>query len=35
VKSNMSFVWGLTGLTLFVMLLMSAIRIYKSIREKR
>jgi putative membrane protein len=35
VKSDMSFVWGLTGLTLFVMLLMSAIRIYKSIREKK
>ncbi len=35
VKSNMSVVWGLIGLTLFVILLMSAIRIYKSVREKK
>jgi len=35
VKSNMSFVWGLIGLVIFVILLMSAIRIYKSIREKK
>jgi putative membrane protein len=35
VKSNISFVWGLIGLILFVMLLMSAIKIYKSMREKK
>jgi protoporphyrinogen IX oxidase len=33
VKSNLSFVWGLAGLVVFVVLLMSAIKIYKSIRE--
>ncbi|MEJ0103166.1 MAG: CopD family protein [Bacteroidota bacterium] len=34
VKQNMSFVWGLAGLILFVLLLMSAIKIYKIIRNK-
>jgi putative membrane protein len=34
VKDNMSFVWGLAGLLLFVILLMSAIRIYKMLRSK-
>jgi putative membrane protein len=33
VKSNMSFVWGLIGLILFVILLMSVIKIYKTLRE--
>ena len=33
VKQGMSFVWGLTGLLLFVVLLMSAIKIYKVIRN--
>ena len=35
VKQSMSFVWGLTGLVLFVFVLLSAIRIYKLIRTKR
>lgn len=35
VKQNMSFVWGLLGLIVFVVLLMSAIKIYKTIREKK
>ena len=34
VKQSMSWVWGLVGLTLFVIVLMSAIRIYKKIRSK-
>jgi len=34
VKQNMSVVWGLVGLIAFVILLMSAIRIYKLIRSK-
>jgi len=34
VKQNMSWVWGLTGLILFVILLMSAIRIYKALRNR-
>lgn len=34
VKQSMSFVWGITGLILFILLLMSAIRIYKMIRDK-
>lgn len=34
VKQNLSFVWGLIGLLLFVLLLMSAIKIYKLIRKK-
>lgn len=32
VKQNMSWVWGLIGLILFVVLLMSAIKVYKLIR---
>ena len=32
VKQSMSLVWGLVGLVLFVLLLMSAIRIYKKVR---
>ncbi len=32
VKQNLSFVWGLVGLVLFVVLLMSAIKIYKLVR---
>jgi putative membrane protein len=34
VKQNMSWAWGLLGLVLFVLVLMSAIRIYKSVRER-
>jgi putative membrane protein len=34
VKQNLSVVWGLLGLLLFIVLLMSAIRIYKLIRMK-
>ena len=33
VKNNLSFVWGLAGLLLFVILLMSAIRLYKMLRS--
>ncbi|MBW0177523.1 CopD family protein [Sediminibacterium sp.] len=33
VKQSLSFVWGLAGLLLFVLLLMSAIRIYKRVRR--
>jgi len=35
VKQNMSWAWGLLGLFLFVILLMSAIRIYKIIRTRK
>ena len=35
VKSNLSFVWGLAGLVVFVVLLMSAIKVYKKIRGER
>src|SRR6201996_5073657 len=35
VKQNMSWAWGLLGLALFVILLMSAIKIYKVIRSKK
>lgn len=35
VKEAMSWVWGLIGLLLFVVLLMSAIRIYKMIRTAK
>jgi putative membrane protein len=35
VKQAMSLVWGLLGLALFIILLMSAIRIYKIIRSKK
>lgn len=34
VKQSLSFVWGLVGLIGFVILLMSAIKIYKSLRKK-
>ena len=34
VKQAISFVWGLVGLVLFIILLMSAIRIYKLVRSK-
>ena len=35
VKQSISFVWGLAGLIGFVIILMSAIKIYKTIRTKR
>ncbi|OQP64940.1 protoporphyrinogen IX oxidase [Niastella vici] len=35
VKENMSVVWGLVGLIGFVVVLMSAIKIYKNIRQKK
>jgi putative membrane protein len=35
VKQSMSWVWGLTGLILFIILLMSGIRVYKLVRTKR
>ncbi len=35
VKQNMSLIWGLLGLLLLMILLMSAIRIYKYIRLKK
>jgi putative membrane protein len=35
VKQSLSFVWGLAGLLLFIVVLLSAIRIYKAIREKK
>jgi protoporphyrinogen IX oxidase len=35
VKQNMSVVWGLAGLIGFVIVLMSAIKIYKNIRDKK
>ncbi|HEX4375230.1 MAG TPA: CopD family protein [Puia sp.] len=35
VKESMSLVWGLVGLVLFVVILMSSIKIYKLIRSKR
>ncbi|WP_018617277.1 CopD family protein [Segetibacter koreensis] len=34
VKQSLSFVWGLIGLIVFIVLLMSAIRVYKLIRMK-
>jgi putative membrane protein len=34
VKENMSVVWGLVGLFLFIIILMSAIKIYKNLRIK-
>jgi putative membrane protein len=33
VKQGISLVWGLAGLMLFIMLLMSAIKIYKMLRR--
>ena len=35
VKQNMSVVWGLAGLIAFIVMLMSAIKIYKITRSKR
>ena len=35
VKQSLSFVWGLVGLILLVVLLVSAIRIYKLLRQKK
>ena len=35
VKQSLSFVWGLIGLVLFIIVLMSAIKIYKIVRSKR
>ena len=35
VKQEMSFVWGLIGLVLFAIILMSAIRIYKNMRARK
>jgi protoporphyrinogen IX oxidase len=35
VKQNISWAWGLLGLVLFVVLLMSAIKIYKIIRSRK
>jgi putative membrane protein len=35
VKQSLSVVWGLIGLIAFIIILMSAIKIYKSMREKR
>jgi putative membrane protein len=35
VKQSMSMVWGLLGLVLFIIVLMSAIKIYKISREKK
>ena len=34
VKQNLSFLWGLIGLVLFIVILMLAIKIYKTIRKK-
>jgi putative membrane protein len=34
VKQSISFVWGLIGLVCFVVLLMSAVKIYKIVRQK-
>lgn len=34
VKQSVSFIWGLAGLICFVLVLMSAIKIYKVIRQK-
>jgi protoporphyrinogen IX oxidase len=35
VKQSLSWVWGLTGLILFVVVLMSAIKIYKLARDRK
>lgn len=35
VKQSISFVWGLVGLVAFIILLMSAIKIYKIIRSRK
>ena len=34
VKQSVSFLWGLAGLVLFIILLMSAIRVYKLLRNR-
>ena len=34
VKESMSLIWGITGLAVFIIILMSAIKIYKYLREK-
>ena len=34
VKQAISFVWGLVGLVMFILLLLSAIRVYKMLRKK-
>ena len=35
VKQNLSVVWGIVGLILFAFILMSAVKIYKVMREKK
>ncbi len=35
VKDSMSWIWGVAGLILFSILLMSAIKVYKMLREKK
>ncbi len=35
VKQSMSFVWGIVGLVLFIILLMLAIRVYKQLRNEK
>ncbi len=35
VKNSLSWLWGVAGLVLFTILLMSAIKVYKLIREKK
>ena len=35
VKQSISLIWGLAGLALFIILLMSSIKIYKAIRSKK
>jgi putative membrane protein len=35
VKSALSFVWGIGGMVLFIVLLLSAIRIYKVLRNRK
>ena len=35
VKQTLSFVWGLTGLVLFIIVLMSAVKIYKMVRLRK
>ncbi|MGE5107947.1 MAG: CopD family protein [Sphingobacteriales bacterium] len=35
VKQSISFVWGLVGLVMFIALLMSAIRVYKIVRNRK
>jgi putative membrane protein len=35
VKESMSFIWGITGLIVFIAVLMSAIKIYKLLRSRK